>query len=359
MEETAIVTKVQEAIKTKNMNKLIDAFMIVNEGAGTIQYAMTQPLLDRYVNTEGAEDNTVSAILFNPGAVPQQGAAAAIQLYQLQKKEFDNQSGRMSRFRSLIIQCLGKGDEAIFEGTRTSRMPLRIMFERLDADFRTRNPRREAELDATIKAKIQSGQSFREYVEPKLEAFKEMEEVHGIVISPRDKYKACVGGLANEEGLWTDGREMVQAIWESNNPTNETRTVARLTAAMKIHDDSKPRDVKAEEHFAGAAKGKSIKEEKKFCITESELEKMKEEWIRSRKGKNKGNGHIYNKNNNKGGAGGGGTAGQLKTFFCSTHGWNWTHHSRKCRFKNVEHKDDETEAQRRVRLPGDPGNDRC
>ena len=166
------------------------------------------------------------------------------------------------------------------------------MFERLDADFRTRNPRREAELDATIKAKIQPGQTFREYVQPKLEAFKDLEEVHGIVTSPRDRYKACEEGLANEKGLWTDGREMVQAIWESNNPTNETRTLARLTAAMKIHYDSKLRDVKAEEHFAGAVKEKDIKEEKKICVTESEFEKMMEERIRARKGKGKGNNYT-------------------------------------------------------------------
>ena len=135
--------------------------------------------------------------------------------------------------------------------------------------------------------------------------------------------------------------------------------MARLTAAMKIHDDSRPRDVKAEEHFAGAVKEKGIKEEKKICLTEAEIEKMKEDWIRSRKGKYKGNGNNYVKNNNKGGAGGGGSSSQMKTFFCSTHGWNWTHHSRRCRFKSADHKDDETEAQRRIRLPGDSGNDRC
>jgi len=369
MAEEAMETRMTEAIKTKNTRKMVDIFLELNGEAGTPQYAFNQPMLDMYVNEgePGADGNIVSAVLFNPGPPPQAGAAAAaITLFTLHKKECDNHGGRLSRFRTLLIKCLDVGDQAIFGGARLSTMALRNMFAILDTEFRERNPRREAELDKIILEKIKTEETFIQFAAKKHDAWRELEEVHNIVTTEGDKVKALIKGITDENGEWVDGRGIVQEIWESNNPTNLTRTVARLTATLKIHDGAKPRERKAGEEFAGAAKASG--KEETFCVTKLEMRRIIEEENRARGGKNNGGagggGGQYKGGGgqHKGGGGAGritpGPPGTLKTFLCSTHGWNWYHMSRMCKRKHRDHRDDETEAERRIRLPGDLNNDR-
>ena len=355
-----------EALKNKNWEATMETVLEEYGETNSLQYMLDQPTLNIWAT------GTEVAVLVNPGAVPEGGNQAAIALYTLQKKEFVEQGKLIKECRTRIITYLDEGTKADItpnEGDRLSTLPLRDIFTRLKEKFVRMNPEREAQLYEIIGKKITSDESFAEEIAKTVNGYRELRTM-GLTATEADMVKMIGDKISNEDGVWS-GRETLQTLWNRENPTRATRTATRLIDTIKRHDEMQPKAKKAGEQFAGAAKASGGKQET-FCVTKVEMRKIIEEENRARGGKNNGGGggagggggqYKGGGSQYKGGGGAGGRItpgppGTLKTFFCSTHGWNWYHMSRKCLHKHRDHRDDETEAQRRIRLSGDPNNDR-
>lgn len=356
--------RIRAEIEKRNIKGIVDLFREVNGDANTEQYAFNQAMLDTYFN------DIHEAELVNPGAVPGVGAAAAVTaLYKLQSDHYKEHAGRMNTFRSYIIANMTDGlEEIIGQGVLSlTSLSLRVILGRLDVEFRQRNPIREAVLDAIIESTIKEEETFVEFSGKIAKAYRERQQSDGIVVAPGIRLKGLIKGITDQKtGKWLHGRETVQEIWNANNPTWETRTIASLTAALKAHDESKPKEKNAGEQFAGAAKSREDKDEI-MHIKKSDINKMVEDAVKARMGSNNngGGGGGWNQRKdrgNGGGAGGGiqGAGGQRKprNFFCSSHAWNVSHNSRDCMQKQPGHRDEETEAERRIRCPNDRRNNR-
>jgi len=366
--------RLEKAIRDKNFEKCMESIQEMNALTNTSQYMLPQALLNVW------EPGSEEANLANPGAAPVGGAATAIALYTLQSKEYLIHGTKMREIRTMLISYLDEGTKAeiIQEGERITTLPLRVMFTRIQASFNRMNPERERELYQILAEKIPPESSFIEGMAKTVDAFREL-QTKSLIVSDHDKTKIIEAKISSEEGIWV-GRETLQLMWNRENPTRATRTAKRLIEMIKSHDELQPKVKKAGEQFAGAAKAKEGKEET-LCITRGEVRRMVEEEIRARDqaermsqgggGSNRGGGSSNNnggggwkQRNSKSSGGAGGVApgagwrNKPKDFFCSSHGWNITHHSQDCMQKLPGHRDAETAEERKVRCPGDRRNNK-
>jgi len=351
--------RMSEAIKSRSVAKMVD---LAQEEFGlfdTLKYFFNQQMIDTYL-----EPGIVTAELVNPGPAPEAPTQLQGLAYKLVKEEHRDQAGRIIKFKSWVIAGLDDAlEEIVAPGVSVSTISIKTIMARLQTEFNVRNGPLEEARDKVINAPIAAGQLFVNYAATKQKAWREKLQQEGIAVAEGERVRILIKGITGNDGKWTGGRETIQEIWNVNNATREHRTVARLVAAIKIHDESKPRETTAGAEFAGAAKTKAGEEEI-FSLTKAEIRKMIAAEIRAREGANNNGGgggkrQYQNRGGNNGGGGGGGNPGsgwttkKPRDFFCSSHGYNPSHHSIDCMQKHPGHRDSETAEERSNRLPGD------
>jgi len=314
------------------------------------------------------------AELNDPGqepVLPDGANAAAIALFKVNHEIWKSRDEKWLRETKHLIdmkELVTQGFDTTMENTiragddDIATIPLRTILTRLRTECNKANINVERELKDIISRKIRDDEYFKDYKAEKMNALRDLTRM-GIRFEPNPLFDIFQNGIFGEDKKTWCRHPMLQTMFMHNYPTRETRTADALCDMLTTHEEHVGIGIKAGELFAGAAKASGDKEDMISC-TRSEFRKMIEEELRARRIKGKGGGGAGGGGGQHNGGGGSrrvftpGPAGTPKTFLCSTHGWNWTHPSRRCIHKSSGHRDDENEAQRRIRLPGDPGNDR-
>ena len=369
--------EIKTAMDNRDYIALMERVLALSGGEDILQYVWTNRMIARFAPNRGWAELELE----NIPAMPENGHGAAavheMKLHQMRVSLLTPKHKARSTLSILLIDSMNETvkEKITAQDLSIGNVPVREMFTRLETFFATMKPERKKACHEALKEKLKSDERTEDFLTKKKAYFKELRNGNQ-GFDARRQFETVYEAYCDENGLFLRHPQW-QALFTQTFPTDETKTLENLCEMLVRAEEADPIKKVAGELFAGAAS--TVKEDTRRLTREEwkkiereEAEKEKEKYKNRKGGGSQGGkggggggrgengggrsgGERQGKSERRYGAGGGEEHGEFK-FFCSTHGHNHTHSSTSCRFRSRDHKDDETPAERLVRLPNDSRN---
>jgi hypothetical protein len=360
----------------KDYIALMERTLALFGGKDILQYVWTNEMIARFAPNRG----WAAMDLENIPAIPEIGHGAAavneLKLYQLRVAVLTPKHEARNTLSILLIDSMNDTikEKVTAQDLSIGNVPVRNMFTRLEVLFATMKPDRKKACQEALKEKLKTDEGIEEFFTKKIGIFKELRNGNH-PYDARRQFETVFEAYCNEEGVFLRHAH-VQGMFTQNFPTDDVKTLENLRTMLVRAEEAEPAKKVAGELFAGAA---STGKEDTRRLTREEWKKIEQEENEKEKSNNRRGGEIRRSRGRSGGGrsegrgdqGGGRVQGKSERkygaereehgefkCFCSTHGYNHTHNSMSCRFKSRDHKDDETPAERSLRLASDHRNNK-